>query len=434
MTNAVELRGVGKRFTKYVDTPTLVSAAMRLRSRTRREKHWAIRGVDLDVTKGECVGVIGRNGSGKSTLMTMIAGITAPTEGSVKAWGRVAPLISVGVGFHRELTGRENVYVNGSILGLSKRQIDERADAIIGFAELEDFIDTPVKFYSSGMFVRLGFAVAVHSEPDVLIVDEVLAVGDLAFQVKCFDRMNLIRQGGATVVVVSHHMGMIRRMCERVLLVHDGEPRYSGLPEDAISAFHELMSTSREAHLDRTTGLRFEPGVVGIENVELRDASSTPTGHFDAGERATLCIKARALQELDDVVVRMLLFAPDGTQVYVDSTAGNPLGAVRASSVVDFSVDFPMRLPTGSYQVVVQLDRPDLRTTLCQSSPCSFFVTGRHTVAGITDLEASFTREAASSATPEGPSSTPPAPSTQAARNLEDPDAPVLSGHPNGPS
>lgn len=391
MTPAVVLRGAGKRFTKYVDTPMLVTAALRFRPHTRREKLWAIRGVDLEIADGEAVGIIGRNGSGKSTLMSMMGGITAPTEGSVRVWGRVAPLISVGVGFHRELTGRENIYVNGAILGLTRNQINERLDSIIEFAEINEFIDTPVKFYSSGMYVRLGFSVAVHSNPDVLLVDEVLAVGDLAFQVKCFERMNQIREHGTTLVMVSHHLGAIRRMCERVLLVHDGAPRFIGDPEDAISAFHEVMSTASEAQVDHDSGTRFEPGVVTIDSVEI--ASSTGrAGHLDAGEPITLRVRGRALQAMDDFVVKVTLFGPDGTAVYGDSTAGHPLGTLSAGDEIACDIDFRVQLPTGSYSAVVVLERSDLRTTLFQAPACSFFVTGRHTVAGQADLEATFRR------------------------------------------
>lgn len=392
MSTAVELQGVGKRFTKYVDTPMLLTTAMRFRPHTRREKLWAIRGVDLQVEDGESVGIIGRNGSGKSTLMTMMGGITAPTEGSVRVWGRVAPLISVGVGFHRELTGRENIYVNGSILGLTRREIDSRLEAIVDFAEIEEFIDTPVKFYSSGMFVRLGFSVAVHSEPDVLLVDEVLAVGDLAFQVKCFERMNEIRARGSTVVMVSHHLGAVRRMCERVLLVHDGTPRFLGSPEEAISQFHDVMSMTAETQIDHASGTRFEPGVATIDSVELNGANGV-TGHLDAGEPLVFRVTGRSLKELDDIVVKLTLFGPDGTAVYGDSTAGHPMGSVCADTEFVCDIAFRAQLPTGTYSAVVFLERPDLRTTLFQSPACSFFVTGRHTVAGLADLEATFTRK-----------------------------------------
>jgi ABC-type polysaccharide/polyol phosphate transport system ATPase subunit len=391
-TTAIELRGVGKRFTKYVDTPLLLTSALRFRPQTRRDKFWALRECDLTVADGESVGVIGRNGSGKSTLMSLIAGITAPTEGSVKVWGRVAPLIQVGVGFHRELTGRENIYVNGSILGLTRRQIDDRLEQIIDFAEVEDFIDTPVKFYSSGMFVRLGFAVAVHSEPDILIVDEVLAVGDLAFQVKCYERMNEIRDRGTTVVMVSHNLGVVRRMCERVLLLHNGAPQYIGAPEDAIAAFHEIVSAESEIHIDES-GLRFEPQVVEMESIELLGPVGTPTGHLTAGDLATVRVRARALQAVEDLVVASTLFGPDGTAIYADSTAGHPFGPVEAGHEFSWTMDFRSQLPTGSYQISVRIDRPDLRTTLAHLPPVSFFVTGRQTVSGVADLEAVFTRD-----------------------------------------
>jgi ABC-type polysaccharide/polyol phosphate transport system ATPase subunit len=392
VTTAIELQGVGKRFTKYVDTPMLVTAALRFRPRTRRERLWAIRGVDLSVSDGESVGVIGRNGSGKTTLMSLIAGVTAPTEGSVRVWGRVAPLISVGVGFHRELTGRENIYVNGSILGLSRKEIDKLLPHIIEFAGVADFIDTPVKFYSSGMYVRLGFSVAVHSDPDVLVVDEVLAVGDLGYQVKCYERISEIRKRGTSIVMVSHNMAAVRRMCDRVMLVHDGAPRFCGPAEEAISVYHEFLSSSTELHVDDMSGLRFEPGVASIEAIELTGPDGAVTGHFGAGEPISVRIRARAFEDLDDVIVRITVIAPDGTTVYCDSTAGQPLGSVASGEELDVAASFRAQLPSGTYGVVAQLERPDLRTTLAQSPQRSFFVMGRYSVVGLADLEARFDR------------------------------------------
>jgi energy-coupling factor transporter ATP-binding protein EcfA2 len=306
----------------------------------------------------------------------------------------VAPLIQVGVGFHRELTGRENIYVNGAILGLTRRQIDDRLEQIIDFAEVDDFIDTPVKFYSSGMFVRLGFAVAVHSDPNILIVDEVLAVGDLAFQVKCYERMNELRERGTTVVMVSHHLGLIRRMCERVLLVHNGVPQHLGSAEDSIAAFHHILSSESEMHTD-ASGLRFEPQVVEITSVELLGPTGVPTAHLDAGHPATVRVKARAQQAVDDLVVATTLYGPDGNAIYADSSAGRPFGAVEAGSEFSWTMAFRSQLPTGSYQIGVRIDRADLRTTLAQHPALSFFVTGRHTVAGVADLEAVFARDEA---------------------------------------
>src|SRR5436309_9699332 len=179
-------------------------------ARPERSELWALRDVDLTLGQGDVLGVIGRNGAGKTTLLRLLAGVTRPTTGEVEIRGRVAPLISVGVGFHPEMSGRENVYVNGMLLGLTRREVDARLEEIVAFAELEDFIDTPVKFYSSGMFMRLGFSVAVHSDPNILVVDEVLAVGDMAFQAKCLERMRSLQQKGTSIVVVSHSMGTIR--------------------------------------------------------------------------------------------------------------------------------------------------------------------------------------------------------------------------------
>lgn len=396
---AIALAGAGKRYTKYEDTPLLVTSALRFRPRTRRDKLWAVRGVDLQVADGESFGIIGRNGSGKSTLMMMMAGITAPSEGSVKVWGRVAPLIQVGVGFHRELTGRENIFVNGAILGLSRRQVERRLDAIVDFAEIDKFIDTPVKFYSSGMFVRLGFAVAAHADPHVMLVDEVLAVGDLAFQVKCFEKMNEIRAQGATVVLVTHHFGAVRRMCERVLLLHQGRPVLVGDPEEAIAASHELMRTSTELVVDEASGARYEPGVVEILGSEVLGPDGRPTGAVAAGDAVAVRLRVSALQDLDDLVVALTLFGPDGTVVYADSNAGHPLGALRAGAVEDFTVRFQALLPTGSYTVAARVDRPDLRTLLAQGESHMFFVTGRNTVAGSADLGGTVERSGPASPT-----------------------------------
>ena len=192
---AIDLQGVGKRYDLLRDDAMLLRAVLPFR-RTERREHWAVRGVDLSIDPGETIGILGRNGAGKTTLLRMLAGVSRPTEGHATIRGRVAPLIGVGVGFHPEMTGRENVYVNGMLLGLSKAEVDARFDAIIDFAELTEFVDSPVKFYSSGMFMRLGFAVAVHTEPGIFLVDEVLAVGDIAFQLKCFERMRRLQAVG----------------------------------------------------------------------------------------------------------------------------------------------------------------------------------------------------------------------------------------------
>lgn len=201
------------------------------------EEFWALRDVSFEVNPGEVVGIIGRNGSGKSTLLKILSRITEPTTGEARMYGKVASLLEVGTGFHPELTGRENIYFNGSILGMSKKEIDRKFDDIVNFAETEKFLDTPVKFYSSGMYVRLAFAIAAHLEPEILIVDEVLAVGDAAFQKKCLGKMSSVASEGRTVLFVSHNMRTIEQLCDRGILLEHGQVKASGALNKVISAY-----------------------------------------------------------------------------------------------------------------------------------------------------------------------------------------------------
>src|SRR5216117_507568 len=201
------------------------------------EEFWALRDLSFEVGRGEVVGIIGRNGAGKSTLLKILSRITEPTAGRVRIKGRVASLLEVGTGFHPELTGRENIFLNGATLGMTRAEIIRKFDRIVAFAELEEFLDTPVKRYSSGMFARLGFAVAAHVEPDILIVDEVLSVGDYLFQQKCFERMNEVMSGGATVVFVSHNLRAVSLLCERSLLLERGRVVTMGPSHEVIKAY-----------------------------------------------------------------------------------------------------------------------------------------------------------------------------------------------------
>lgn len=198
---------------------------------------WALRDINLEIKQGEVVGIIGRNGAGKSTLLKILSRITPPTTGNITYHGRMASLLEVGTGFHRELTGRENIFLNGSILGMKRSEIAKKFDEIVAFAEVEKFIDTPVKFYSSGMYVRLAFAVAAHLEPEILVVDEVLAVGDAEFQKKCLGKMEDVAHGGRTVLFVSHNMGAIARLCQRAILLERGQIEFDGLAEEATSRY-----------------------------------------------------------------------------------------------------------------------------------------------------------------------------------------------------
>lgn len=382
MGPVVSISDAGKRYVKYDDVPMLLTRAIRFRAQHRRTHIWALRHVDLDVDAGESLGVIGRNGSGKSTMFRMLAGVTSPTEGVVRVRGRVAPLIAVGVGFHPELSGRENVYVNGTILGLQPREIDRRMDSIVDFADIGEFLDTPVKFYSSGMFVRLGFSVAVAADPEVLLVDEVLAVGDLAFQQKCFERMEEIRQTGATVLVVSHNMNAIRRLCTRTLVLDKGVQLFVGDTNEAISLYHEQMDKPLES----------EPGSgsPGFRDFAMMDGDGRPTAHVRSGDEITFKIEAR-FSEATDHPVAVLQILSQGVLLYSEFFVGRLPDRVEAGQVIQCDVRMRAALASGSYSA-----QASLRTGLekdavsAGSGLLNFFVSGREGVRGSADLGATF--------------------------------------------
>ena len=211
-----------------------------------RETIWALKDVSFEVMPGEVLGIIGRNGAGKSTLLKVLSRIIEPTSGRVELYGRIASLIEVGTGFHPDLSGRENVYLNGAILGMKHREIDQRFDEIVAFAEVERFIDTAVKHYSSGMYLRLAFAVAAHLDPEILIVDEVLAVGDASFQKKCFGKMDDVTQSGRTVLLVSHSLGMITKHCQRVILLDGGRIVRTGPAEEVVAHYDAMVNAQAE--------------------------------------------------------------------------------------------------------------------------------------------------------------------------------------------
>ena len=235
----VRLVDVGKAFRRFEQKPFLLRNIMkRLTLRTERQRDfWPLRNISFDIRRGETVGVVGHNGSGKSTLLRLIAGAAYPTEGHIAVRGRIAPLLALGAGFQPDMTGRECIEINATALGLDKHEIVERLDAIVQFAELHDFIDTPVRYYSSGMLARLGFSVAVHTDPDLLLVDEVLAVGDHSFQEKCIARIEELRRDGVTIFFVSHDASIVKRLCDRVLWLENGRIARDGAADVVLAAY-----------------------------------------------------------------------------------------------------------------------------------------------------------------------------------------------------
>lgn len=387
----ISLRDVSKRYVKYDDQPMLANA-LRLRARSKRSALLALEGIDLDVDAGESLGVLGRNGAGKSTLLQLLCGVTAPSSGVVKVRGKVAPLISVGVGFHPELTGRENVYVNGTILGMKSAEIDRRLDSIIDFAEVENFIDTPVKFYSSGMFVRLGFSVAVAADPDVLLVDEVLAVGDFAFQLKCFARMQEIRANGTTIVVVSHNLNVVRGFCDRAVVMSHGHKVFDGPTFDAISEFYNVVGT--EAAGEPGAGDLANHGAV-IESLSLHNAATgEPVLHFDSGDDVVLRLRARATTDIANPVMGMTITTEAGTVVYSDTNLMTPFPALTTDEVATYETRLALNLPSGGYYATASLHTAEggNSVALGRAVPVTFYVSGRGLASGVADLGGTFHR------------------------------------------
>ena len=371
--STILLESVGKRYRQTTEGTSLIPG------RKRRASHmWALHDVDLRIDAGETVGVIGRNGSGKTTLLRLLAGVSAPTTGRLRVVGSTAPLIGVGVGFNPELTGRENVFVNGELLGLSPARVRERFDDIVEFAELEHFLDTPVKFYSSGMFLRLAFAVAIHVEPDVLLVDEVLAVGDLAFQLKCFDRMRELQERGTTIVVVTHSMVMVRWMCQRAVVLHGGAKRFDGPVDDAIGEYHALIEMAAGDDVSEAAAV----------TLELIDGDGEPQRRVLAGEPLRLRVHADFAVETGPVTLHVVVGHAQVPGVY-DVTlpmATGGAGGYGPGRPLDATVRLENRLLGGTFTATLHLEPAAGGPPIVSPTAVSFFVASDARPFGLADL------------------------------------------------
>ncbi len=323
-----------------------------------KERFWALKDVSFEVKRGEVLGIIGRNGAGKSTLLKILSRITEPTEGRVRIRGRVASLLEVGTGFHPELTGRENIFLNGTILGMSRREIQRKFDEIVAFAEIEKFLDTPVKRYSSGMYVRLAFAVAAHLEPEILVVDEVLAVGDVQFQKKCLGKMqDVARQHGRTVLFVSHNMTAIENLCHQVCLISDGRVITINTAASTIEQYIGI-TTNRTLNKDGETDLinvgQTGTGDVVFEGLEITNASGKRSRSLRIGERARIRVRFRAVLDLSNLIIGIAIH--DKTSAVVFATHWNDLGAsysVKRGRYMTSCELWPNYLRDGHYSISI---------------------------------------------------------------------------------
>ena len=319
------------------------------RSNLHKEDFWALRDISLEIPAGSTVGLIGPNGSGKSTLLKAIGGILQPTRGTVTRRGRLAALLELGAGFHPDLTGRENVYLNASILGLSKQQTDSYFDAIVDFSGIERFIDTQVKFYSSGMYVRLAFAVAVHVDPDILLVDEVLAVGDEPFQAKCMDHIRGFQAEGRTIVYVSHSLDQVVDLCDRAIVLESGRIIADGAPEVAVRALRSEFRAVREEDLARSQGTT-QPEAM-VSGITFPDGGTRLEG-LAPGARIAATVGIAATNPLPGAHVGLTIQAGTGVTIFSTSTAraGGPIDLPAGASSVTFDVA-DLHLGEGEYRL-----------------------------------------------------------------------------------
>ena len=312
-TGEIHVENVSRRFRVYPREARSLRDLLVARGRGKPTDVWALRDVTFDIEPGSSVGLVGRNGSGKSTLLRILSGIIKPTAGHADVDGRVGSLLELGAGFHPDFTGRENVYLNGSILGLKRAFIREQLDEIVDFAGLNEFIDLPVRTYSSGMYMRLGFAIAAHLAADVLLLDEVFAVGDEEFQRKCFGKIFEFKRGGGTIVFVSHDASAVERLCERAVLLQQGRVAFDGPTHDAMTAYQRLLAEERDPEELRAGLSEWGSGEVRIADVQLLGPDGEPRGQFLAGEALSLRLRVtgvaptpRLTYELRDESARLL--------------------------------------------------------------------------------------------------------------------------------
>jgi lipopolysaccharide transport system ATP-binding protein len=353
----VVFEGVSKRYRLGV-SGTLRDAMSRLLARNDgddRRVLWALQGVSFRVDPGQALALIGPNGAGKTTTLKLLSNITRPTTGRITVEGRLSSLIELGAGFHPELTGRENVFLNGTILGLKHQEVKRKFDEIVAFSELERFIDTPVKRYSSGMYVRLGFAVAAYVEPDILVVDEVLAVGDSAFRQKCMARMETLRQNGTTLIFVSHNMYQVRKLCDQALLLIHGTPIFLGDTHEAISAYEESIQ-SNQRQQPREFPTEDTQSDLIITQISLSDVNGKPLEKLHHNQSLRVQAKYRTREPVVEPIVKIRLIRSDGVVCAMTASHHKPDTGWTLAQHGEISVLLePVQLATGSYVAEVRI-------------------------------------------------------------------------------
>ncbi|MBN2119596.1 MAG: ABC transporter ATP-binding protein [Candidatus Omnitrophica bacterium] len=371
--NTIEFNGVWKKFKKgerlYSLRDWIPSAFKKIfsingngKDNLKEREFWALQNVNFHVKKGEVLGIIGPNGAGKSTILKLLSKILVPNKGEIKINGRLSALIEITAGFHHEFTGRENIYFNGSILGMTKKEIDEKFDSIVEFSGVEEFIDTPVKRYSSGMMARLGFSIAAHVDPDILLVDEVLSVGDAAFRAKCAQKMRELLDLDVTIVLVSHNLSLIQSLCKRVILLEGGKVKEEGVPEEVIPHYQEAVSKKRRQEFEKkvkSQGYKIdirEESPFKISDVSLFDGENNRKEDFRIGEPLSIRVDYEAKEEIESPAFSLDVVRSDGVVCCSSNTKSDNFltGSIKGKGTLNIELG-KLNLVPGVYLVKVSV-------------------------------------------------------------------------------
>lgn len=377
--NAIEVRNITKSFKVFLDKGHTLKELTLFKKRRQYETRAVLNGISFDVKKGEAVGLIGQNGCGKSTTLKLLTRIMYPDSGTIELRGRVSSLIELGAGFHPDMSGRQNIYTNASIFGLTKKEIDARVNDIIAFSELEEFIDNPVRTYSSGMYMRLAFAVAINVDADVLLIDEILAVGDIAFQAKCFNKLREIKAAGTTIVIVSHSLGQIEQICERSIWIHEGKIAKEGFPRDVHIEYQRYMGLKREEIQQKENQAQekneeqddIDHAMMGIQNTENRwgngkacinrvvfaDKEGKEKAVFRCGEYMSIRVAYEIHEYIEDAFLGIAIYRNDGLLCYGTNTRVDGIKKINLSKDGEYIVDIQkLYLLPGEYSLDVAVE------------------------------------------------------------------------------
>lgn len=363
-----------------------------------KKYHWAVNDVNFALQPGEALGVIGPNGAGKTTILKLLSQVTKPTSGQIRINGRLSALIELGAGFHPDLTGRDNIFLNGTILGMKRSEIRSRFDDIVGFAGIGDFLDTPVKRYSSGMYARLGFAIAAHVDPQIFLVDEVLAVGDYAFQQRCYARMDELREQGTSLILVSHNMEAVRRVCEKGLVMYRGEDIFHGSSAEAVVAYSDALreaarKTQAEVPVEEGISQRVMTFDAEIQNVSLRNEENEVVTVAESGKQIAVAVQVKFNERVVNPVFSLVIRTPDGRVVYDTTTRWMNITTpdFPAGEIYQIKFDLNMNLLDGEYELGVDIASSNFSHFYDSlERALGFSVVGTNGAKGLVNLGAKF--------------------------------------------